>query len=88
MIPVNVEKAALILPGLIHNTLMNCEETVIVTENGAVVMIDLAEWENMKETLNLLRDKKSLKALLDGHRERDRGKTPDSISAEEAFYDL
>ncbi len=88
MISVNVEKAARTLPGLIHHTLMNCEETVIVSENGAVVMIDQAEWENMKETLNLLRDRKSLKALLDGHRQRDLGRIPDSVTVENAFYDL
>jgi len=88
MISIDIKKASQTLPELVHGTLVNCEETVIVSDTGAVVMIDQNEWENMKETLKLLHDKKALKALLEGHKERDREKVPDSVSVEEAFYDL
>ncbi len=71
MISVNIEKAALTLPQLIHNTLKNCEETLIVSDAGAVVLVDQAEWENIQETLKLLHDETSLKALLEGHKVRD-----------------
>lgn len=73
MIAVTLSNASETLPQLVEKTLANREETVIVSDKGAVVMIDQEEWENMRETLNLLRDKKSLKALIDGHRLRDEG---------------
>jgi len=34
-------------------------------------MIDENHWEEMQETLRLLKDKKSLAELLDAHRQRD-----------------
>jgi hypothetical protein len=51
---------------------------------------DREEWENILKTLNLLRDKRSLKALLEGHKSRDEGKMPTGVGVgvEEAFYDL
>ena len=58
------------LQHLITNTLTNQEETIIVTDNGSVVMIDKENWEGIIETLQLLRDKKSLKALLESHKQR------------------
>ncbi|MDM8516480.1 hypothetical protein QUF76_09790 [Desulfobacterales bacterium HSG16] len=88
MISVNVQKAARNLPQLVHDTLRNCEETVIVSDTGSVVMVDQVEWENLQETLKLFRDKKSLKALLEGHKARDQGIGPDSVSVDKAFYDL
>lgn len=88
MTSIALKQATKILPQLIHDTLTNCEETVIVTEDGAVVMIDQNEWEAIRETLLLLRDKRSLKSLLEGHRERDQGKHPESVSISEAFHDL
>ncbi len=88
MISVSVEKAARTLPQLIRDTLKDCEETVIVSDSGSVVLLDQAEWENMQETLRLLCDRKSLTALIEGHKNRDRGSRPDAISPGEAFYDL
>ncbi len=69
-------------------TIKNCEETLIVSETGSVVLIDQAEWENIQETLRLLHDEESLKALLESHKARDQGVRPDSVSVGEAFYDL
>ncbi len=88
MIPVSLSNANKSLAQLIEKTVADSEETLIVTEKGSVVMIDQKEWENIQETLNLLRDKKSLKALLDGHRERKEGRRPSGVSVEEAFNDL
>ena len=66
----------------------HCGETIIVSEAGAVVLIEQQEWEHMLETLRLIQDKTSLKALLDGHKQRDAGDVPDGVTMEEAFYDL
>ncbi len=88
MNPVGIQQAVRALPELVQQTIENCEETVIVTENGAVVMVDQREWERIMETNRLLRDKTSLKALLDGHKARDEGNIPNGVSMNEAFYDL
>ncbi len=88
MNPVGIQQATRTLPELVQKTIENCEETVIVTEKGAVVLIDQREWEQMLETVRLLKDKTSLKALLDGHRVRDEGMIPNGVSMSEAFYDL
>ncbi len=88
MLAINMQQAVQTLPQLIRQTLENCEETVIVSDLGAVVLVDQREWENMLETVRLFQDKISLKALLEGHRGRDIGKKPDSVTVEEAFYDL
>ncbi len=45
MISIGVEKAARTLPRLIQDTITNCEETLIVSDTGSVVMIEQAEWE-------------------------------------------
>lgn len=88
MISVSLSNATKSLAQLIEKTVTDNEETLIVSEKGSVVMIDQEEWENIQETLNLLRDRKSLKALLDGHRTRDEGKEPPGVSVQEAFHDL
>ncbi len=83
-----VSKAAQTLPKIIQDTIKNCEETVIVSEDGSVVLIDQNEWESIQETLKILQDPISLKALLDGHKTRDEGKKPKSATVEEVFNDL
>ena len=85
---IGIQQAIQTLPQIIRQTLDNCEETIIVSDAGSVVLVDQREWENMLETLRLLQDKTSLKALLDGHKDRDMGNTPDAVTVEEAFYDL
>jgi len=60
---IGIQQAVKNLPQIIQYTLDNCEETVIVSDRGVVVMVDQHEWENMRETLRLFRDKKSLDAL-------------------------
>jgi len=45
------------LPQLIKETIENCEETVIATDDGAVVMIDEYEWNKMMEEIRVLKEK-------------------------------
>jgi PHD/YefM family antitoxin component YafN of YafNO toxin-antitoxin module len=66
MVSVTLNNAVGNLPKIIADTISNQEETVIVTDDGAVVMLSQHNWDGMLETLRLLKDKKSLKALLDG----------------------
>ena len=73
---VTLNNAVTNLQNIITNTISNQEETIIVTDNGAVVMIDKQNWEGIIETLRLLKDKKSLKALLEGHQQRQKKGRP------------
>jgi prevent-host-death family protein len=61
------------LENVIATTIANQDETIIVTDKGSVVMIDEKNWERINETLRLLRDKKSLQALIEGYNNRDAG---------------
>lgn len=85
---VTLDNAVINLQHIIANTLSNQEETIIVTDNGAVVMIDKKNWEGIIETLRLLRDKKSMKALLEGHQQRLKKGKPQGKSVKEVFNDL
>jgi|GEM_PF-792489 len=53
------------LSELIKNTLENQEETIIATDDGAVVMVDQKEWNNMWAHIDLMRDKRGMQAVLD-----------------------
>ena len=68
--------------------LSNSEEALIVSDNGSVVIINKDDWESIQETLSLLKDKKSLRALLNGHKARDNNKKLKSKSVEKIFSDL
>lgn len=85
---IGIQQAMRTLPQLVQRTITDAEETVIVAENGAVVLIDQREWEQAMETLRLFQDKTSLRALLDGHKARDAGRIPAGVTFEEAFHDL
>ena len=76
------------LPLVIEETIKNCDETLIVADCGAVIMIDKAYWEEIQETLRLLQDPKSLAALLEGHQQRDQGLIPSGKTISEVFHDL
>jgi len=84
----SLQKASSNLPRVIENTIKNSDETVIVSEVGTVIMVDENYWEEIPETLHLLRDKKSLRALLDGHHQRDKGIIPQGKTEVEVFNDL
>ena len=72
---ITVNKAILDFPKLVNDTITNFEETIIVGENGSVVLISQKEWESIKETIRLFKDKKSLKSLFDGQKVRKKGFT-------------
>jgi PHD/YefM family antitoxin component YafN of YafNO toxin-antitoxin module len=84
----SLQEASSNLPRIIENTRKNGDETLIVSELGAVIMVDESYWEEIQETLRLLRDKKSLTALLDGHHQRDKGIIPQGRTISEVFNDL
>ena len=73
------------LPGLINHTIDNVDEVVIASDHGSVVVIGQNEWESIQETLLLLKDKRSLKALLESHKLRDGNKKVEAKTVEEAF---
>ena len=84
----SIQEASTNLPHIIAETINNSDETLIVSEHGAVIMVDKEYWEEIQETLSLLRDKKSLTALLEGHRQRDQGVTPNGKTIDKVFDDL
>ena len=85
---VTLKEADRDLKGIIRRAIRDKDETVIASDEGAVVILDEAEWSNIKETLRLLSDKESLSALLESHMSRDRGERPEGTTAEEAFKDV
>ena len=85
---VTLNQAAADLKKMIKDALHNKEAITIATEDGAVTILPQEEYESMQETLKLLMDKKSLKALLAGHQHRDAGYVSESYSVEDIFDDL
>ena len=68
---------------MFENAVRRSEATEINSNYGSAVLVDKNTWESMNETLLLLNDKTALKALLQGHEQRDNsiktGKTIDEI---------
>jgi PHD/YefM family antitoxin component YafN of YafNO toxin-antitoxin module len=85
---VTLEQADKDLKGIMQRAIRDKDEVIIASDEGAVVVLDEVEWSNIKETLRLLSDKRSLAALLECHELRDRGERPEGISPEEAFKDV
>jgi PHD/YefM family antitoxin component YafN of YafNO toxin-antitoxin module len=85
---VTLKEADRDLKAIIRRTIRDKDEIVIASDEGAVVIMDEAEWSKIKETLCLLSDRESLAALLESHMARDRGQRPDGIAAEDAFKDV
>jgi len=85
---ITINNAITNFPQLISNTIRNFEETIIVGEQGSVVLVSEQEWNSIMETVRLFRDKKSLKSLIEGHNIRRNGQKPNSKSIEQTFYDL
>ncbi len=85
---VTLKEADRDLKAIIRRTIRDKDEIVIASDEGAVVMMDEAEWLRIKETLCLLSDRASLAALLESHVARDQGRCPDGIAAEDAFKDV
>jgi PHD/YefM family antitoxin component YafN of YafNO toxin-antitoxin module len=76
------------LNSLISKTLADDDALTITTEEGAVVLVSEKEWNALQETILLLKDEKSFRALLDGHKSRNAGYQINAESTETAFYDL
>jgi Phd_YefM. len=85
---ITLDMASQNLKSVIRKTIKDKDETLIVTDEGSVVILDESEWFHIKETLRLLSDKDSLAALLESHAVRDKGEKPEGISPEEAFKDV
>lgn len=85
---ITLEQANQDLVSHINYALDTHEEVNISSSNGAIVMIPQDDYESMQETLRLLADKKSLKALLDSHDARDKGIVQNTYSVEDVFSDL
>jgi len=85
---VTIDTAMNDLKSMVHYTLKNNEEINIASDEGSVVMLSYDDYMAMKETLHLIADKKSLKALLSGHLDRDEGRIPDGKTLKEVFSDL
>jgi len=85
---ITIDNAISNFPQIVTNTIRNFEETIIVGEQGAVVLISQQEWNSMMETIRLFRDKKSLKSLLEGHNVRRKGLKPKSETINQTFNDL
>jgi len=85
---ITLEQASQNLMSHINYTLDTHEEINIFSSNGAIVMIPQDDYESMQETLRLLSDKKSLKALLDSHDARDKGIIQKVYKIEDIFGDI
>ena len=88
MLSITLENANSNLPNMVYHALDSNEEITIASNRGAVVMIAQDDYNSMQETLRLLQDKKSLKALLNSHQLRDNGEVIKSYSVSEVFSDL
>lgn len=85
---ITLQNASKNISQIVTNTIKNNEETVIVSDDGSVVLINQYEWENMKEALSILNDEISLKALVEGHQDRLQNNPIQAKTIKEAFYDL
>lgn len=85
---ITLEQANQDLISHINYTLDTHEEVNISSTNGAIVMISQVDYESMQETLRLLADKRSLKALLDSHESRDNNTPLKTYNIEEVFSDI
>jgi len=85
---ITLNQASLELSKFINYSLETKEEINIASDNGAVILLPQVDYESMIETLRLISDKKSLKALLESHGIRDGGDEPKAYSISEVFSDL
>jgi len=85
---ITINNALIDFQNIVENTVNNFEKTVIVSDVGSVVLISQNEWNSIVETTKLLKDKKSLKALIDGHSERQNNDKSYGKTIQEAFYDI
>lgn len=85
---ITLEQANKDLLNHINYSLQTHEEVNIASENGAMIMLPQEDYESLMETVRFLGDKKSLKALLDAHAQRDNKIEPTSYNVEDVFSDI
>ena len=85
---ITLQEASRNMPQIFEHTTQNSDETLIVSDSGAVVMIDQRDWEEIQETLRIFNDRRSLRALLDGLELRAANESVVAKTVDEAFYDL
>jgi len=73
---------------ILSSAIRDHEEVLISCTGGNLVIVSQDDWEITKETLKLLNDKIALRALLNGHATRDKGRRPAGKSIDEVFDDL
>lgn len=76
------------IQGIIAYSLETHDEVNIASDKGAVILIPQEDYEEMQETLRLITDKQSLKALLNAHDARKKGEIPKSYTIKDVFSDL
>jgi len=85
---ITLKQAQTDIQDIIRYSLTTHDEVNIASEQGAVIMIPQEDYDAMQETLKLLTDKQSFKALLDAHETRKKGEIPQSYSVKDIFCDL
>ncbi len=85
---ITIETACHDFARLIEYCLNSREELNIASPKGSVILIPEDDYESMQETLRLLSDKESLKALLESHYCRDANKAPKTWAMNEVFDDV
>jgi len=85
---VTIEQLNNDMSSIINYSLTTHDEVNIATNTGSVIILPQEDYESMQETLRLLMDKKSLTALLEGHKNRDEGNILKSQSVKDVFSDL
>ena len=64
------------------------DQAILTHKSGNVVLISMEEWESYRETRRLLRDKETLKALLQSFDDHDAKKHARGKPVNEVFSDL
>ncbi len=83
-----LQQASIGLGEVIARAVQDHEEAAIVSDRGSVILVPQDEFDSMRESLRLLNDPRSLKALLAGHAQRDERRLSDLPTVEQVFDDL
>ena len=83
-----LQQASKGLGEVIARAVQDHEEAAIVSDRGSVILVPQDEFDSMQESLRLLNDPRSLKALLAGHAQRDERRLSDLPTVEQVFDDL
>jgi PHD/YefM family antitoxin component YafN of YafNO toxin-antitoxin module len=87
MVAITLNNAKNNLEAIVKQTIDNQEETILVTDNGNIVLVEEEQWNGMIETLRLFKDKRALNALLNGIEARKNGQPMTGKAVEEIFGD-